>query len=1063
MKDEKKFDQRKADEKKEGYSSVNSDLPKAGFQETKQVLSPDQLGGANSAVTGADGVEKNQPDTIAAKELKSKIKVRPDVSVEQLEGKQVGGVPLAGAQATRSVAGVSSQSPADDYSKTPYSKGDYRPSSRYGKKRSEDLFLLDNQVSEQVVPQVDDSKDLKDAPDSKQGYNGRKQFKQTRSKKNFSYTNGSNHVVQKLPQQLLNDASVDLVHVKKRIYTSGQMITGTNESASDLNIPVGSDYPTVSMNGNSAAPVDIVMHKGNYEPKALNITVTNGKISGVNITEDYYELHTDPISRDQANMNLQVDSNNIVKAVIKMQNELGRETTDKWSPLGYVIHEPYEYNTLYHDIEASLGAIMATAYRSAVSSLAFQRNINGKDGINPQSNAIKMILEGYTGILESNDSDAIKDTSFNHMLWKKSEYAKGSVAALIDMFDTTGKYKTKADILGLQRSLTLHLSQADNNINPLHCKPAFIKALNKAHMFSTMDGQYNPMLPIFSTKSISLVNPLSLNVFLANWKNPAFLTAEEKQDKRRDISTGTYANYVYKYKDIRSEYTTRVQHPLIEGILRWLLNHEGAFVSTYGENASISIPFTFDFENPCMIAFLLCSASQDVAYERNVCFRDIIFAGEQATYVWDDLEGLDKLNPLYSSQMKINGYNESLTLGKLDQDTALRELWSDQMQLTKHSGGKVQYMLPWHFNETAFGNTAGGSYTKREGFFNEESAFNMSIPSIREGVRHEYVDLIKSMEERDIRLALDRKVDIPVFDSSEVITGTIGGTSVTLWTKHTNYNSSETLNAKVKLSTLRYDPNSDGRVIAVYDMKDDSNTDITHHALYLCAKEIGFIDDDYSDYSVITEATATERNDVWTPSITLVPISSDLTDNSGFNTKYYSGCSPMYITSYRVQAESYSDGAIDRSAALTQVFYRFFANVAANVAGVNVKFINKTGIIPCLGYLSGLPADVYGVYNLGSNVESTSALDKQIRTHAHRVWTMLQRFFLPVNRFENVFNTEENVDYDPLEMCFYFGLCGTLASDFTQDVLERLDVYDQLGLDYTEDYFCKDSLIFRLG
>lgn len=1041
---------RQARQKEEGYEEVKTNLPESGFQDTKQVLSADQLGGSKSDLSNAAGQNILKPETLAAKTLKGKIKVRPDAGVEQLEDKQVGGVPLVGQMNVRSVAGVSNVSMADDQSKIPYSAGNYRPQSRYGKKRSEDLFYLDNQVSEQIAPYVDDAKDLREAPDALQGYNGRKQFTAARAKKNYNYVNGNNHTVGKLPQQLLQETSVDFINTSKLLYTSGQMITGKN-STDGVSIPKGGDYPTVC----NGSPVAFTMHKGNYVLKGFQITTANGKISGVKFLEDYYELHPDPITRDQANMNLQVDIHNVTKSVIKLQNELGRETTDKWSPLGYVINEPYEYNTLMHDIESSTGAIMATAYRAAVSSMSYQRNIAGKDGVNPQRNGVKMILEGYAGILSSSDVDCLKSSSFNDMIWKKSEYQKGSVAGLIAMFDTTGKYKTKADLLGLQRSLSLHLSQADNNINPLHCKKEYIKALNKAHMYSTIDGNYNPLLPIFCTKYIKIANPLSLNSFLIGWKHPSSLTAEERQDALRDEKTGTYANYAYKYSDLRSIYTTPVQHPLVEGLLTWLLEHEGAFVDTFGDNTTIYMPCHFDFQAPSLFEFILCSAAQKIAFERNISFRDVIFAGEQSTYIWDDLASLKDIDPLFSTQLKITGYNESLKLGKLSPDTAIRELWNDQMQVNKIDDGKIQYMLPWYFNEAAFGNDAGGSYTTNEGFFNEESAFNMSIPSIRDGVCHEYVDIIKSMSERDIRLALDRRIDLPVFITE---TAEKDSNNVDLWTKFSNYNSgTSVINSNIKLSTLRYDANSDGRMIAVYDLTSGSNRELPFNALYCCAKEIGFIDDLYYPFSVITEADYVDN------AVSITATTMTFSKKIGLTSAYaYNGASPMYITSYRVFDDSSKSGSIDRSAALSQVFYNCFASIAANTADINQKYVAKTGIVPCLSYNGGAASDVYGVYNLGSNNESTHALDKTIRTIAHRIWTMIQRFFLPVNRFENIYSVDENIDYDMLETAFYFGLCGMLASDYTQDVLQRLDAYDQLGLDYTEDYFCKDSLIFRL-
>ena len=1049
MAKQKSFNNRESDEKQEGYDSVKTDMPSARFQSEKQVLKPEELGATQSSIPGNGEAVTTSNVTKAATSVKSKIKIRPDASVDQLKDKQVGGVPLAASVGImRSVAGVSSISPADDTSKIPYSKGEYRPGTRYGKKRSEILFEMDNTISEQIVPQVDDSLDLAQAPEAKQGYNGRKQFKQTRGKKNsyYSVTDGSTTNAERLPQQLLMETSVDFQDTDKVIYTCGQVI--------DKDLPAKAGYPDTLYSNTSNGPTKFKMQKGNYKPTALNFSLTNGKLSAISFDEDKIEVEADSVSRDQANMNWQIDQNNVAKAMIRMQNELGRETTEKWSPLGYVIKNPYEVNMLYHDIEASTGAMMGLAYRSAVSSLAFQKNILAKDGVNPQRNAIKMILEGYAGELSSNDTTTMSEEGFNQVIFNKGEYAKGSVAAIIEMFDSIGKYSTKADILGLQRSLTLHLSQADNNINPLHCKPEFIKVMDKAHMFSTVDGNYNPLLPIYTTKRIKVINPMSLNLFVQNWAHPSTLTGD---DVRRDTETGTYAPYTYEYIDIRNKYVTRIQHPFVEGIIRWLLKHEAALAKAYGDNANVKIPFEFNMQCPNMLSFLLCSASQDVLWERNICFRDIIFAGEQMTYVWDDLQGLDKLNPLYSTQLTIGKYDEPLRLGKLADDTAIREMWGTHMALSDHKGGigvsaAAQYFAPWYFNEAALGGSS--TWTENEGFNNEVSAFNMTIPSIRDGVRHEYVDLIKGMDERDVRLALDRWIRLPLPVESTVVKAYNNDTALTLYTAHTRSFSSTLINSNIKLAALRYEVNSDGRILVKYELEDGNTAyHLTEKSLYAIPQELGWITDDYDGVNVITGMSYEK------PTLTLTTTTLDAIDTID-GCKFYSGYSPVRLISYRVQGNGYTATGIDRSAALSQVFYKCFAS--SDAASINEVYVAKTGIIPCLSYNNGAVNSVLAAYNIGGNNITANMLDTKVRTIAPRIWSALQRFFMPVNRFENCFTIDESITaYDPLEGAFYFGVCGTLASDYTQDVLERLDIYDQLGLDYTEDVFVKSSLLFR--
>jgi len=1030
--------------KDEGYDTVKTDLPSNRFPSEKKVIHPDEMGVTQSSIPGTeDLVTTSNIKDVKAKKLKSKIKIRPDVSVEELNNTQVGGVSLASSPGMMCVAGVSSMSPVDDTSRTPYTSGGYRPSTRYGKKRSEDLFELDNTISEQVVPIVEDSLDLRESPESKQGYNGRKQFTQVRAKKNAVST-----VNPRVPQQLLNDASLDFITTSKKIYTTGQVINNVDEQA---------DYPTVKLSGQ---PVSYVMKKSNYHPTHLKFKIEGGRITDVSITEHKVNVEADPVSRDQANLNWQVDANNVAKSMIRLQAELGRETTDKWSPLGYVIHEPYQYNMLMHDIEATTGAIMGLAYRSAVSSLAFQRNILAKDGVNPQRNAVKMILEGYAGRLASSNSATLSNNNFSEVIWNKGAYRKGSPAAIIDIFDSTNKYSTKADFLGMPRSFQLHMSQAIHNIEPLRAKPEFFKALDKAHMFSTIDGGYNPMLPIFTTETIKVINPLSLNAFLINWKNPALLTAQERLDPMRDCQTGTYAIWAYSYKDIRNEYHTRVQHPLIEGILKWLLKHEGSIVRTYGEG-EVSIPFVFNMQSPSMMSFLLCSASQEVLRQRNICFRDILFAGDQENYIWDDLQTLKDIDPLKSTQMTIGGYDEPLKLGKLSSDTVVRELWGTHMQLADYQSGaltkaRAQYFAPWYMNEVAFTN----SYTSNEGFFDEQKAFNMTIPSIRDGVRHEYVDAIKSMSERDIRLSLDRWIHYPVFDNATEVKALIGPTgpiNETLWIEHSPETTSSVLNNRISAAALRYELNSDGRLILTYDIEENvstGNKNLNQYSLYSIPKELGFIEDDYDGSFAITGVYLDQNGGLVCQGVQLSPV--NIIDGG----EVYSGYSPMYITSYRVEADSNSDNSIDRSAALSQCFYRAFA--CEDASSINTNFVSSIGIIPCFSYLNAAPRTLTGVFTLNGITESSQALETEVNTMAPAMWSLIQRLFLPVNRFENCYVLNvDHIPYDPLESSFFFGLCGTLASDFSQDVLERLDIYDQLGIDYTEDIFVKESLIFR--
>lgn len=1051
MKDsKKKFGDRERRQANEGYTTVKTDLPTDRFQSEKQVLTPDQLGGADSPVAG-----NTSGDTLAkkAKVLKSSISVKPSPSVEELDGKQVGGVPLEGGVVTRSVAGFSGDSVSDDTSKIPYQKGGYRQDTRYGKKRSEDLFELDNTVSEQVVPVVEDALDLRESPDSKMGYNGRKQFKQTRSKKNAIG----------VPQTLLYDASVDIVHHNYTLATSGQMIEGIDSQA---------DYPTKTYSYTTSKYEDMTdpMPKGNYRLESFNFKIKNGHITSPRFVETNYVVNADPLTRDEANHNWQVDANNVAKSMIRMQTELGRETTDKWSPLAYVVEQPYQYNMLMHDIEASSGAIMATAYRSAVSSLAYQRNIISKDGIGPVSSAVRMFTEGFAGTLA--DGSVCDALGFRDAIWNRSAYKQGSAAAIIAMFDSLSKYKTKADILGLQRSLPLHLSQADNNIDPFHVHSKYMKCLDKAHLFSTLDGSYNPMLPIHTTKDIHLINPLSLNYFLTGWLNPNDPEAKKNEAwgvYNRDPYTGVVAPYAYAYSDIRNEYITGVRHPIVEGLMMWMIKHERAIVDVYGEtsgNEEVVIPANFCMTNPSMFSFMLCSASQYIAMMRNVAFRDILFAGEQSTYIWDDLTAIKDADPLHSTQLTIGEYSSPLKIGKMADDTALRLYWAGSFTACNVDNPKnwnaASYFCPWYMNERAF-SEGTVNYSANEGFRNETNAFNMTIPSIRHGVRHEYMDLIKSMDDNSIRLAMDRYLTLPIpklFTAAEAPADGGYANTVTDY----GYWGSSYINGHVKLGVIRYENNSDGRVIAQYSTNDIEHLacPVTFDALLCIPKELGYIWDEPADSFqpilgiAATGEGASHTNDAF--KVTHPDLSAYIANERDLTLMNSVGWA---VKSYRVSAPANTSGAIDRSAALTQTFRTAFSS--PYFKSVNDAYTAFCGIALSTSYASDENETIQGcIYVPNSRQHSTAVSVTAVDSRARVMWSMLQRFFVPLNPFENCYeDIDKMVVTDPLESSFYFGLCGTLASDYTQAVLERLDTFTQLGLDYIEDVNVKESLLFR--
>ena len=1034
--------QRDAFQASEPYPTQQTDLPGDRFSTDAQVAvaSNTQTKGkgkiAPSVTSGAESLVAS-----TATKVKKKMSIKPVSDTELSAGKVVGGVPLGDGFATMSVAGAQPSSIPGDLSRVPHTRGGARADDRYGKKISADNFVINNTISEQIETSFDEPKDLREAPDALQGYNGRKQFKSARSKKNYGCC----------PSSTLFERSVDFIGHGNVVHATGQVIGNIADSA---NYPQGADAHFVNQ------------RKGNYLLNGLRVTITNGRVTGLSFDETNIVVPAPTNALEQANLNWQVDANNVAKAMVKMQTELGRETTDKWSPLGYVIEQPYEFGMLFHDGEAILGSLTGLSYRAAAHSLAYLQNKMGKEGVR----GLASIAEWFGDNIANRYASEYYDQ--HHDIFNVANTRAGSAAAIISMFDSTAKYTTKADFINQPRSLKFHLQTVDNNINPFHAKKEFYKAIDKVFMFSTDDGTYNPVLPVHTTSEVKVMLPYSLNAWLEGWQNPSLNPIAPGEKTIFDAQyeqTGIRAACNYAYRDLRNRYDWAYIDPFVAGLCRWILRHEDQFVRAYTTNAeqtcNVYIPASFSNTSASMFAFMVCSASQDMAWERNVIFRDYLFAGDQGVYVWEDLSSMKDLNPLYSSQYTYVDYASPLKLGKLTNDSKIRLYWSEDITprnayYADATGTGLpnksvpSYILPFYYNEESI------DVESADGMSRDTAA--MSFPIVRNGLNHEFVDSIYSMSERDVRLSLDRMVTVPVTTIIDEVSHMVTG---------------ENNAPHFHFSSLRYDENSDGRVIMTA-IPDSAAATADYYVLseytYLATpRELGFI---------FTMPYCVSRG--------IADLIGEVTIDSQIN-----GSHIEYMTSYSATGSQMNGQAIDRSASLSQRSVKCFATPYAYAE--NNQFVTTTGIVPAISCfirntIRENGANVTNEYSLINPAIFTRACVYGLRSDqleqvtgvgndapcyvgnntmfslSSILWTLLQREYNPINLFEAAFIPElaggsigNGVCLDPLEFAIYFGFAGTLASDFTQDVLERMNIKDELGMFYYQDEFVKSSLIFR--
>lgn len=1041
---------RQSSEKSEGYSAVNTGMPAERFSDKAQVTALDDVSGSKaSTVTGEVVPSADAIVASKAAAVKKKMAIKPSASIDVEQGKQVGGVSLGETAMVMSAAGdvaipnqFGSAIPGDQ-SRIPFSRGGERGATRQAKKISPDNFVLNNMACEQIRPDVKESLDLREAPDALSGYNGRKQFDTARGKKNAGDA----------PSSLLFERSVDTKSHNFVVHTTGQVCDNIEETYNG--------YPdtTVAVDNNTITTTHD-LHKGNFVLKGFTFDIENGHIANPHFdTEEYIvPVRADERAAQYANMNWQVDTNVNTKTMVKLQTELGRETTDKWSPLGYVIHDPYRFLQLFHDGEANTGAIMGAAYKAAAHSLAFMLNMCGKDGIKG--------VEYIKGCL-NNDlyQFATSQLAEQGEIFNQESYRQGSAAAMIDLFDSTSKYTTKADFFNQPRSWKMHLQKVDNYINPLHCKKTFFSTLNQAMMFSTEDGTYNPVLPIHYTDSVKLMMPYDLNVFLKGWVNPHVTTLDGTTFPFHQ-DTGITTTCRYSYNDLRRiTYDWAYADPLVAGLMRWMLIHEASIARTFG-NGHVSIPCNFGMGGLNLFTLFLCSAAADILWMRNLIFRDYLFAGDQGVYIFEDLVGLNEANFTAASQYSYRSYNEPLGLGKLSDCQQIRLQWPELIQTTsaEHVRAgvavnihKAAFILPFYFSEEQIdATTPSGLDVLRGGCF--------SYPSIRQGLNHEFVDIIQSMDERSLRLVYDRMVTVPV---------------ATSWDDETNVCTGELCGDRFHYSALRYDAVSDGRVVVtpIDTGKADYEACSLREATMLATpRELGFLFPmpTYLAKPFVTGGTIKE------------PVRTNVTRNA-----YCLGGAPVCLRSYAARGQVSTGTSINRTSALTQDYVQVFAHPSASQSNIAMR---TTAILPSFAAFFNAATDGNGqitlsldnavasvpcLYNLQSANLETNAdgtgdrfLNRNTMFSIARVlWALLQRVPTVINPFDSAYE-EQNLDgstlptdaitvFDPCEFAELFGLCGFLASDYNQDILDRLNKKDELGMYYYEDEFIKASPLFR--
>jgi len=373
-----------------------------------------------------------------------------------------------------------------------------RSDSRVGKKLDRLATKLNYTPSEQVIVEMDESKPLADAADVDQGYNGTYRNEAARSQK----------IMGAVPADLMFQRSMDLITKDKLYFVEGQQVFQVESDKTSLN-PSSSCFGEADASSSHA----VTYHSGNFLHRALHFGLNrSGKVK-------YFFADVDdltPASVVDAETANTSSAARLIKSNVAeldrqvMDSKAGDEKAELWSPLGRAVSEPTATSYLMSSIEADTGAFVYIAYSKATTNMSYQLNRGPKDGLNEVTPAI----EECVGWRRTDNNNLTIGSAYSNTLsnvFDRDEYDLGDPSIMIEAYDSIAKYKNKADLLLQPRGFRMHLQTADNNMNPLKVPSQFASVYAGQETFSTIDHEYDPILPICMTDKASLITVHNFN------------------------------------------------------------------------------------------------------------------------------------------------------------------------------------------------------------------------------------------------------------------------------------------------------------------------------------------------------------------------------------------------------------------------------------------------------------------------------------------------------------------------------------------------------------------------
>lgn len=893
------------------------------------------------------------------------------------------------------------------------SVGQSRSDSRVGKKLDATVKKINFVASEQVLQEVEESAPLAKNPDAVQGYNGTYRNENARMQKN----NGG------VPGELLYQRSIDEIKRDQLYFSTGQHVDTEGVVAYDTPtyVPESSKFGVLQYPDGP----NYDLKRGNFLHRELRF-----KFSDAGQLEKFYFV-TDDVSTtvssaiaDKSSVNATLDRNHAEMNRQIMDAKAGDEKAELWTPLARAVKEPTQTVAYLRDIENITGSEVFMAYKKTALCHSYQLNRAAKDGLKTFSPMVEALIGLNIPEKSSALSAAIVDP-FDVANTTDGNKIYASAANMISAFDSTTKYKTKGDVLTMPRSFKMHLQTADNNMNPLRVKADFVRSVNNREVFSTIDRDYDPLMPVCISDRAALIHCYDFNDLYA-WES---LKNGARQFKKNP--------FTYMYSDLRNNYVVEAAIPLLEGIADYLTANAAAFKKIYGtKEVIVSMQ-----HSTCFFSFwslLVLAATPFILNNRVNSLRDVLYYEKNVEYPFDQLISIKDANPMNAVNYTNDDYLQPIKTKQMM--PSVRATWVMPelfWPFDENTDNSYAYVLPWYFNQEEFDFTSvTASYSGVK--------CAMSMPSIRSGAKFAYLDDVYSMSERDLRLCLDRLTDIPV-----ITTGT------------------------GKSGVYKYGQNTDG--IPFVTLSEDN---FTIGSFISLPREQGyFMVAPYGTLSVLFTLPVADGHFNFSGLLTTPVLSNSrvpMHGESSYMLKFWHGKGIKTVDASG-SAQAILDPVqinVNRNTAYVQDWDSYHATLSDNAEAI-IDF----GWVPSINLLYG-KGNTEEIFGRSAFIPFTNGVKSQGREAVYTdksvymvgslqkaLWTRIQMLPMALSPFDfcAAFRAagEDAIKYDPYDFLYYFGLAGFRASDYREDVYNRSADMVNLGFTFLKDSFVEDSPVFK--